>query len=381
MINGFRVVDADAHMQEPADLWDKYVEPAFYDRRPIVKETMHRIYYLYEPSELFPAEGLPNSVWKWRPDRMYERMPEKYNQAYDAWWSPESRLVDMERYGWDKMVCIPGIGAAPLGQQGRDPDLMWALARAYHNWAHDFCSADPTKLKLVANLPTYDIENTVTETRRAVAELGAVTVMMPKPQSGKFWHEPEYDPFWELIEELDVPLSFHGVGSCAPHAGSRYSGQVGAMFALQHAIGFPMENMISLGHIIYTGILDKHPNLRCSFLEGNAGWVPFWLGRLDDHAVGRQSVFWDDNNLTMTPTEYFKRNIWVACDGDEVGLGAVLDLIGDDNFVWNTDYPHSDAPDPDKALPELLEQPISEESKRKILWDNPVRLFGERITG
>ena len=85
-------------------------------------------------------------------------------------------------------------------------------------------------------------------------------------------------------------------------------------------------------------------------------------------------------DLTMTPTEYFKRNIWVACDGDEVGLAAVLDLIGDDNFVWNTDYPHSDAPDPDKALPELLEQPISEESKRKILWDNPVRLFGERIT-
>ena len=380
MINGFKVIDADAHMQEPGDLWDKYVEASYWERRPKVEAMEHRIYFKYAESELFPKTGLPTGVWKKRPQKMFERMPEKYGQAYDNYWSAESRLVDMEKYGWDKMVCIPGIGAAPLGQQDRDPNLMWALARAYHNWAHDFCSADPTKLKLVANLPTYDIENTVTETRRAVADLGAVTVMMPKPQPGKFWHEPEYDSFWDLIEELDVPLSFHGVGSCAPHAGSRYSGQEGAMFALQHAIGFPMENMISLGHIMYTGILDKHPNLRCSFLEGNAGWVPFWLGRLDDHAVGRQSVFWDDNNLTMTPSEYFKRNIWVACDGDEVGLAAVLDLIGDDNFVWNTDYPHSDAPDPDKALPELLEQPISEESKRKILWDNPVRLFGERIT-
>ena len=381
MINGFKVIDADAHMQEPGDLWDKYVEAEFHDRRPKVEAMEHRIYFKYAESELFPKTGLPTGVWKKRPQKMFERMPEKYGQAYDNYWSAESRLVDMEKYGWDKMVCIPGIGAAPLGQQGRDPDLMWALARAYHNWAYDFCSADPTKLKLVANLPTYDIERTVIETRRAVAELGAVTVMMPKPLPGKFWHEPEYDPFWALIEELDVPLSFHGVGSCAPHAGSRYSGQVGAMFALQHAIGFPMENMISLGHIIYTGILDKHPGLRCSFLEGNAGWVPFWLGRLDDHTHGRQSVFWDDMDLKMTPTDYFKRNIWVACDGDEVGLGPVLDLIGDDNFVWNTDYPHSDAPDPDKALPELLEQPISEESKRKILWDNPVRLFGERITG
>ena len=48
-------------------------------------------------------------------------------------------------------------------------------------------------------------------------------------------------------------------------------------------------------------------------------------------------------------------------------------------IVWNTDYPHPDAPDPDKAIPALLDQPISEEAKRKILWDNPARLYGERI--
>ena len=381
MKNGMKVVDADAHMQEPGDLWDNYVESAFYDRRPIVEEVEHRIYYRYATSELFPAgsEGLPTSVWKERPSKMFERLPEKYGQAYDNWWSVESRLADMDRFGWDKMVCIPGIGSAPLKQDGRDPDLIWALTRAYHNWAHDFCSADPSRLKMVVDLPPYDIERTIIETRRAVAELGAVTVMMPKPQAGKFWHEPEYDAFWDLITELDVPLAFHGVGAASPHASSRYSGHMGALFALQHVIGFPVENMISLGHLMYTGIFDRHPNLRTSFLEGNAGWVPFWLGRLDDHAVGRQSVFFENNNLALTPSEYFTRNVFVACDGDEVGLAAVLDLVGDDNFIWNTDYPHSDAPDPDKALPELLNQPISEESKRKILWDNPLRLFGERL--
>ncbi len=382
MKNGLKVVDADAHMQEPGDLWDNYVESAFYDRRPIVTEVEHRIYYRYATSELFPAasEGLPTSVWKKRPSKMFERLPEKYGQAYDNWWSAESRLVDMERYGWDKMVCIPGIGSAPLKQDGRDPDLIWALTRAYHNWAHDFCSADSSRLKMVVDLPPYDIERTIIETRRAVAELGAVTVMMPKPQPGKYWHEPEYDAFWDLITELDVPLAFHGVGAASPHASSRYSGHTGALFALQHAIGFPVENMISLGHLIYTGIFDRHPNLRTSFLEGNAGWVPFWLGRLDDHAVGRQSVFFENNTLALTPTEYFAKHVFVACDGDEVGLSAVLGLVGDDNFIWNTDYPHSDAPDPDKALPDLLDQPISEESKRKILWDNPLKLFGQRLS-
>lgn len=380
MKNGLRVIDADAHMQEPGDLWDNYVEPKFYDRRPVVKTVEHRIYYLYEKGELFP-DGLPASVWKKRPRKMFERLPEKYGQAYDNWWSADSRLEDMERYGWDKMVCIPGIGSAPLKQDGKDPDLMWALARAYHNWAHDFCSADPNRLKMVVDLPSYDLERTVVETRRAVSELGAVTVMMPKPQPGTYWHENQYDSFWDLITDLDVPLSFHGVGSGAPHSSSRYQGSEGSLFALQHAIGFPMENMIAFGHMIYTGILDRYPKLRVSFLEGNAGWVPFWLGRLDDHAVGRQSVFFENNTLEHTPTEYFKRQIFVACDGDEAGLSAVLDMVGNDNFIWNTDYPHSDAPDPDKALPELLDQPISEESKRKILWDNPARLFGTRITG
>ena len=145
MIHGFKVIDADAHMQEPSDLWDNYVESEFYERRPKVEAVEHRVYYRYAESELFPASGLPTSVWKKRPKKMFERMPEKYGQAYENWWTAESRLVDMEKYGWDKMVCIPGIGSAPLSQQGRDPDLMWALTRAYHNWAHDFCSADPNK--------------------------------------------------------------------------------------------------------------------------------------------------------------------------------------------------------------------------------------------
>jgi len=378
---GFKVIDADAHMQEPPDLWDKYVESRFFDRRPIVKSVDHRIIFRYETSELFPetAEGLPSSVWKKRPQALYNGLAEKYGQAYDNWWSAESRLVDMEKYGWDKMVCIPGHGSAPLRQTGKDADLMWALTRAYHNWAHDFCSVDTSRLKMVVDLPPYDLDRALLETRRAVAELGAITVMMPKPAEGKFWHFQEYDSFWNLVTDLDIPVTFHGVGSGGPHASSRYQNASGPLFALQHAIGFPMENMISMGHLIFTGLLEKYPGLRVSFLEGNAGWIPFWLGRLDDHSVGRQSVFFENNSLSLTPTEYFKRQIFVACDGDEEALPSVLNILGDANLIWNTDYPHTDAPSPDRALPELLEQPISDNNKRSILWDNPTRLFGERI--
>ena len=202
----------------------------------------------------------------------------------------------MERYGWDKMVCIPGTGAGPIRVEGKDQALIWAITRAWNNWANHFCSADPSRLKMVGDLPNqHDIETLVAETRRCIEKLGAVTVTMPTPAKGKKWSDPDYDPLWSLAVELDFPVSFHGVMSGDPHTGMRYRGMGGAIVGLEHAIGFPMENMISMGNLIYTGVLERHPELRVSFLEGSAGWLPFWLGRLDDHAVPghRQEVFFD----------------------------------------------------------------------------------------
>ena len=109
------------------------------------------------------------------------------------------------------------------------------------------------------------------------------------------WESEEYYPFYNLAQELDFPVSFHGVLSRDPPTASRYQPRAsvpGQQVAMDHAIGFPFENMISLAHIIYMGVLERFPNMRVSFLEGNAGWLPWWIGRLDDHAMGtrRQGI-------------------------------------------------------------------------------------------
>ena len=365
MFQNLKVIDADAHLQEPIDIWERYVEPAFYDRRPIVERHQGKRFFSYAPGELYPNGGEIRGV---RPDKVTERSEEKYGDAYRSWWSVESRLTDMDKYGWDKMVCIPGTNSGPTKIEGKDPNLIWSLNRSYNNWANNFCSSDPSRLKMVANLPSLDIEGIVSEARRCVEDLGAVTIMMPSPQRGEFWDSPKYDAIGALAIELDFPVSFHGVNSGLPHSGSRYAGMPGTFIALEHAIGFPFENMISFGHLIYSGIL-----------EGNAGWLPFWLGRLDDHLVGQQGVFFDHSPLALKPSEYFQRQIFVACDCDELGLDGAIRILGDNNLAWTTDYPHSDAPDPSKALPEFLDQPISDKSKKKILWDNAVKLYGPRI--
>ena len=85
MINGFKVIDADAHMQEPLDVWDKYVEPEFYDRRPIIKEHRYRLMFDYEESELYPAQPKgKDQMGRLRPTEILERQPIKYGEAYEG---------------------------------------------------------------------------------------------------------------------------------------------------------------------------------------------------------------------------------------------------------------------------------------------------------
>ena len=86
-------------------------------------------------------------------------------------------------------------------------------------------------------------------------------------------------------------------------------------------------------------------------------------------------------NLSRLPSEYFRRQCAVACDSDESALPYAVSHLEGENIVWNTDYPHLDGIEPARALPEFDAQPIPAEAKRKILWDNAVKLYGERILG
>jgi predicted TIM-barrel fold metal-dependent hydrolase len=120
------------------------------------------------------------------------------------------------------------------------------------------------------------------------------------------------------------------------------------------------------------GVLERHPKLRCAFLEGTAGWLGWLLWRLDDH--------WEkfspgcEQQLSMLPSEYFKRQCYIALDVDEEPAVKVIKEIGAEYFVCSTDYPH-----PDGAFPEAFKQffglPLSDDQRRKILWENCARLY------
>jgi predicted TIM-barrel fold metal-dependent hydrolase len=383
MWNGSKVIDADAHMLEPRDLWEKYVEPKFRDQVPKVA-YMDGVFMVYEPDGKIIPKGKLKSV---APANAVSIMEDKYGEAYREWWSPAIRLKDMDRYGWDIQVLLP------TGNNGNfayrvaliDREIGAAMCRAYNNWCHDYCSLDSKRLKFVAVLPGGNVDDMVIEARRAVEQLGAVSVRNPLLPKGKWLHQPEYDALWNLATDLDFPICAHGEyrhDRFQPFGGVSGSEKTTVELALQgldHAIGFPCDNMTTLGHFIFSGILERFPKLRLAILESNAGWLPFWLGRMDDHTHGRNAVMGSADLLSLTPTEYFLRQCTIACDSDERALEPVVEYLNGESIVWNTDYPHPDAIEPAKALPLLVERPISDEAKRKILCDNALKLFGERL--
>ena len=144
-----------------------------------------------------------------------------------------------------------------------------------------------------------------------------------------------------------------------------------------HICTHPMEQMISAVSLIYGGVLERFPGLHVAFLEAGCGWVPFWLHRMDEHwENSRSRDFGSRGDLALAPSEYFQRQCYVTTDADEHMLAQVIELIGDDRIVFTTDYPHPDSPWP-HASEEFLALPgVSVESKRKILCDNALALYG-----
>jgi predicted TIM-barrel fold metal-dependent hydrolase len=170
-------------------------------------------------------------------------------------------------------------------------------------------------------------------------------------------------------------LAFHGTsgGASKDYVSNRFRGHANFR-TLNHASSFPLELMLAMGAMIVGGVLEKFPALRVGFLEGNCGWLPWWLHRLDDQWKKYGSG--ESTRLSGLPSEYFTRQCFIGTDVDEALLRVVIDDIGDDNIVMSVDYPHADGPYPHGLDTFLALTGVGADSKRKIMWDNCVRLYG-----
>jgi len=195
--------------------------------------------------------------------------------------------------------------------------------------------------------------------------------------NGRTIDHPDFDPLYAELERLGVPLATHeGAGV---HLAQFGRGRYDTLMKL-HLMCHAVENMGACMDLIVGGVLERHPRLRCVFLESGAGWAAWWLERMDEHWEGYFGPR-DAPYLRMKPSEYFKRQCFVSTEVDERGTKYVVDAFGDDLIVLGSDYPHGDGKFPHAIREFVGVGALSERTKRKILWDNPARLYGlERAT-
>jgi uncharacterized protein len=387
---GFLIMDSDLHLMEPEDLWARYLDepyrvnpPKFFgaQKQSLApnkedKGNTDTIFGMEVQGQVIPA--FANAQGAIRQSRELARRSRTrhphFQVARARGFDPASTLAAMDIEGIDVAVMYGTRGRQILMHDDLAPDYAAALARAYNNWAHEYCQSHPERLRFAGQVAMHDIGHAVEEARRCVNELGAVAVIgTPNPVNGLHLHDEAVEPLWNELERLNVPIGFHPTGnsSLKDDVGRRFVGHNNYQ-PIAHAARGPMELMMAMASMATGGVLERHPKLRCAFLEGTAGWLGWWLWRLDDH--------WEkfgpgcEQQLSMLPSEYFKRQCYIALDVDEEPAVEVIKEIGAEYFVCSTDYPH-----PDGAFPEAFKQffglPLSDDQRRKILWENCARLY------
>jgi hypothetical protein len=357
---GFPVVDADGHVQELNIDWAARIAPAVSDRAPRVAADNRGFPRLLAEGKLWPK---PEGRGTGQAGGPRSRRPAETTGMHD----PVQRLKDMDLEGIDTAVLF-GTSVFLSLPFFEDAELAAATARVYNDWLAEYCAAAPARLKGIALVPIQDSPAAVEELRHAVRDLGFVGVGTPAHSGGRNLDDPALDPFFAEAERLGVPVCVH-VGAGRPAAAAERFTNAYMVHVVTHAF----EQMIAALCVVSGGVLERHPALRVAFLEAGAGWVPYWIERLDEHYEYMQPcVPW----RARGPGEYMRaEQCYYSFEPDERTLPWVLGMLGEEHVVFASDYNHSDCKFPHTVRAMVDRADLTLDQKRKLMCDNAARLY------
>lgn len=369
MRNGFKIFDSDGHVVYPMDLWDRFLDKKFQDRvglkpspgayRPVTVDgryTQHDI----------TIYGNFMSYIDWT----YEDMRNKYGaDVVDAGFPGDAVAEGMVKDGIDVMVVYGP--EYDLWIDGIDPSLQQALAIAYYRWGEEMRETSGGRVHISGPVPLNDITRAVETIKIGYEKYGVRCFWArPNPFNHRTLGSKYYDPMYEVLTELNCAFATHEfMGLNGTSAGSERF----RSFTEWHTVVHPMEQQMAMLSMMVHGVFERHPSLRVGYMEGNCSWLPWWLWRMEEQLelAGEKEM----PECRKSPFEYFKNNCWITTEPDEPGVYHVIDEMGDDRILWESDYPHPDSKYP-YSSEHFLDMPkVSDEAKRKILWDNALDFY------
>ncbi len=369
-------IDADGHILEPPDLWEKYIDPKYRDRAIRVRTNQDGWEVLeiggapakyIKPGQLAFSGAMGKSGEELKPD------PSKtyVNQAPFGSMDPKERVALLDQEGLDKAIIYPSLGLVWETEDLGDIELTAAYAQAYNRWVEDFCSDSEGRLVPIAHISMGDPHEAAQELERAVRNGAKGAFFVPFTVTNKSHGHPYYDPFWSKVQELDVPVGIHPSGEPpAKRVHQRFREMKWALWHHNvHGAQGPLQAFTAL---FQYGLFDRFPKIKVVMLESGAGWAGYLLNRMD--AVYK-SPLGDTVPLKELPSYYFQRQCWISGDPDEKAFGHVVDFVGEDKFFWASDFPHFDhTGDYMEDLRELVE-PMPESARQKIIGRNAAQVY------
>jgi predicted TIM-barrel fold metal-dependent hydrolase len=281
---------------------------------------------------------------------------------------PHARLRGMDFMGVDHQMLFPTTLYARMTS---DPGFESALMRSYNRYIGQQCKAAPKRLKWAGLLPLRDARQGC----EAIAEmkmLGANAAVVYGTAGDKLLCHPSFMPVWDELERAGLPLCVH-MGMSYPPFAEVCNGLLAA-----HGIGMSLPALMAFVAIVGQGMLDRYANLKVGFLEFGAEWILYMVRRLDHYLPIDRSQMPIKTEVPVRTIEEYARSgrIFLAGEADDKMLPAEIDLLGEDQLLYSSDLPHGEGRH--HAAKEILARTdITASQKRKILYDNAVKFFGE----
>jgi predicted TIM-barrel fold metal-dependent hydrolase len=354
-------ISADAHVNEPHDLWSKRLPDGLREAAPqrIQSQEDGGWRLIVNGQEDLSGGRLPSAQLA-----TAEEIEENRRREANA--SVEVRLAMMHDDGLHGEMVYPTIGLYVYGVQR--PDVGIASCRVYNDWIHERLGDECNRIRYAALVPTWDTDSAIAEIQRVASWRGVAALMLPLVAEPT-WNQPHWEPMWAAIAETGMPVVMHqGTGHSMIFF--RGWGSPTANLLATQSMAPWTAALLSCG-----GVLERYPDLHVVLVEVNAGWMAWTMSTLDEYFLAHKAAL-KKPHLPELPSHYLRRQVHATFQRDPVAI-ASRSFTGVDCLMWGNDFPHAEGtyPESHKVLTDLLDGVHSDDAA-KITGATALRIFG-----
>ena len=370
----YNIISGDSHVDItflPEDLFTDNAPPEWKDRMPHVVDAEKDRRWVVEDIELSAAgrfvfndnysQGMRDRVNRMEAVGIFDTSEGGYHPT-----TPELRLRDQDKDGIDAEVIYGLFNVSP---RLKDYDQISQVFKIYNDWIADFCSTHPDRFAGLACIPNHDPYVAAGELRRG-ASLGLKGTEFGVSNAAKPIYHRDWDILWEASSETGMAISFHTVGLEPRRVDPSETEAYARTYGNIHTTMLQLAGVEFLASTVLSGTCERFPNFKFLLGECGVSWLPYVLDRMDHEGEGQPG-------LTMKPSEYFRRQGYSTFQKENVA-GDIIPLIGAENVIWGSDYPHPDGvwPDSRVTIENNFRNLKSKSDLRKIVCENAGKLYG-----